>query len=107
MSTLSNGGPTWSIKLNRIKTRASSEPAAVFDNLGHVFDEDFLLDCFKTLDGKKAVGADGITKEDYEGDLSANITELLIRIRRGTYKPQPARMVEIPKEDGTPLPDSM
>ncbi len=104
MSTLSNGGPTWSIKLNRIKTLASSDPASVFDNLGHVIDEEFLLDCFKTLDGKKAVGADGITKEDYEGDLSANITELLIRIRRGTYRPQPARMVEIPKDDGSKRP---
>ncbi|HYX31581.1 MAG TPA: reverse transcriptase domain-containing protein [Oligoflexus sp.] len=76
----------------------------MFNNLGHVIDLPYLLDCFRRLDGNRAIGTDGITKEIYEGDLTANATELLISLKSGTYKPRPARLVEIPKEDGSSRP---
>jgi RNA-directed DNA polymerase len=49
------------------------------------------------VDGSKAIGVDGITKEN----LEENIKELVYEIRRGKYKPKAARLVEIPKEDGS------
>jgi RNA-directed DNA polymerase len=92
------------MKLARIGELSKGNKHFVFNNIGHIIDFDFLLDCFKTLDGKKALGVDGISKEVYREDLTANISELLIRIRRGTYRPRAARMVFIPKEDGSQRP---
>jgi len=63
-----------------------------------------LFDCYRELDGKKAVGIDGVTKLEYGQNLEGNLTDLLIRIRRGTYTPKPSRIVEIPKEDGSKRP---
>ena len=52
------------------------------------------------MDRDKAVGIDGITKEDYERDLEENLDALIERLKRKSYKPKPARRVEIPKENG-------
>jgi RNA-directed DNA polymerase len=100
VSTLSNGGTTWSTKLKRIRGLAEKDPSVVFNNLGHIIDMDFLLDTFRRLDGNKALGIDRISKEDYEYELGSNLTELLFRLRRGTYKPRASRTVKIPKADG-------
>jgi group II intron reverse transcriptase/maturase len=100
VATLSNGGQPWSTKLDRIGRTSKERAEVVFDNLGHIIDLHFLLDCFQQLDGAKAVGTDGVTKEIYAADLAVNLEELLIRIRRGTYAPRLARVVEIPKENG-------
>ena len=50
-------------KLDRIEQRSRKDPKAVFQNLGHALDLDLLRVCFHSLDGKKAVGIDGITKK--------------------------------------------
>ena len=100
MSTLSNGGTTWSTKLKRIRELAEKHKATVFNNIGHIIDLEFLIDTFHLLDGSKALGIDRMSKEDYGYELSSNLMELLFRIRRGTYKPQPSRLVKIPKPDG-------
>ncbi len=60
--------------------------------------------CFHGLDAKKAVGVDGITKEEYGRKLESNLQELLKKIRNGSYYPKPARIVEIPKADGSMRP---
>ena len=65
---------------------------------------DLLRTCFRSLDAKKAVGLDGITKEQYGKNLETNLRELLKRIRNGSYHPQPSRIVEIPKVDGSTRP---
>ena len=100
VSTLSNGGKTWSTKLRSIRALVESKPQTVLNNLGHILDFDFLADCFYALDGSKAIGMDDVNKEDYGYELTTNLTELLFRIRRGTYRPQAARIVKIPKADG-------
>ena len=45
----------------------------------------------------KATGIDGITKEEYEGNLDENIENLLERMKRFGYRPQSVRRVYIPK----------
>ncbi|KJW06413.1 putative reverse transcriptase [Orientia tsutsugamushi str. UT144] len=71
-----------------------------FNNLGHIIDLKMLEEQYKELDSKKAIGIDGITKEDYGTKLKANLLSLLTRVRKGQYQAKPARITEIPKEDG-------
>ena len=73
----------------------------VFNNLGHLLTVDMLKILYQQLDGKKAVGIDKVTKETYGEKLDENLNALMLKIRRGLYKPKPARITEIPKEDGS------
>ena len=43
----------------------------------HHFNEESLIECFHELDGKKALGADGIDKETYGKELNQNIPKLI------------------------------
>ncbi|GFN45421.1 group II intron reverse transcriptase/maturase [Candidatus Regiella insecticola] len=63
-----------------------------------------LIGQFHRLDGNKAVGIDRVTKAAYGENLDENVMSLVKRIRRGTYQPKPARIMEIPKEDGSKRP---
>jgi len=64
----------------------------------HHFNEDNLSQCFSALDGKKAVGEDGVTKSEYGEQLPSNIQDLITRMKRMGYRPGPVRQVLIPKE---------
>jgi group II intron reverse transcriptase/maturase len=46
---------------------------------------------------KKASGIDGVTKSDYDQSLQANLADLIARMKRFSYKPQPVRRTFIPK----------
>jgi group II intron reverse transcriptase/maturase len=104
VSALSNGGSTWSTKLQRIGELSARDKTLVFNNLGHIIDVAWLREVYRQLDGSKAIGIDGITKEAYGAKLEENLIALIKRIRRGQYQPRPARIVEIPKEDGSSRP---
>lgn len=91
-------------KLDRIEQRSRKYPQATFNNLGHAIDLDLLRACFYSLDARKAVGMDGITKKQYERKLESNLSEILKKIRNGSYYPKPSRIVEIPKADGSKRP---
>jgi group II intron reverse transcriptase/maturase len=90
--------------LDRIGWRATAHPETVFNNLGYAVTVELLLEAYQRLDRSKAVGVDKVTKEMYGENLDYNISELLKKIRKGTYRPQPVRIVEIPKEDGNTRP---
>lgn len=104
MSVHSIDGTTWSTKLTRIGAISSQDKSIVFNNLGYLIGDGILREMYRQLDRKKAVGIDGLNKEAYGDNLEENLKNLIQRIRRGTYKPQPARIVEIPKEDGSTRP---
>jgi retron-type reverse transcriptase len=63
-----------------------------------------LKEQYKELNGKKAIGVDGITKKEYGKKLAANLQLLLTRVRFGRYTAKPARITMIPKEDGSTRP---
>lgn len=48
-----------------------------------------------------AAGADGVSIEQFEGDLKNNLYKLWNRMSSGSYIPGPVRAVEIPKKGGT------
>jgi group II intron reverse transcriptase/maturase len=68
--------------------------------MGMLFREAGLMESFHRQPRNKAMGVDGISKEDYERNLAANIADLSARLRRMGYRPKPARRVYIPKANG-------
>jgi RNA-directed DNA polymerase len=52
----------------------------------------------KVKDNGGAAGADGVTIEQFEQDLSGNLYRLWNRMSSGSYFPGPVRAVEIPKK---------
>jgi RNA-directed DNA polymerase len=89
---------TTATKLNRIAKLSSENPAMEFKWLMPHINKESLTSCFYELDGKKAVGIDGITKEQYGENLEGNIDNLLARMKLMSYKPQAVKEVLIPKE---------
>jgi RNA-directed DNA polymerase len=85
-------------KLKRITWLSASDPDKRFDSLLHHFNEESLAACFDELDGTKAVGIDGITKAQYGENLGENLCDLVARMKRMAYRPQPIRQALIPKE---------
>lgn len=85
-------------KLNRIALLSKQDSKRSYESLMHHFNEESLKECFHELDGKKAVGADGIDKETYGKDLDQNISILITKMKSMSYRPGPVREVLIPKE---------
>src|SRR5262245_36426238 len=98
------GGPTATTGIERIATRARQAPQTRYTALMHYFTVDNLRACFEALDGSKAPGVDGVTKAMYGQHLEANLQGLPDKLHRMSYRPQPVRRVEIPKEDGSMRP---
>ena len=87
-------------KLERIAEISANLPRPEFTSLYHLINKEMLLQCHKELDGNKAVGVDEITKKEYERNLEQNIDDLVERLKRKSYKPQPSIRVYIPKSNG-------
>ncbi len=96
-----------STNLERIGEKARNDPELVFTSLyHHVSDVDNLRACYDALPKDRAVGVDGVTKEEYGKNLEANLHDLSGRLKRMAYKPQAKRRSYIPKpgsEKGRPL----
>ena len=84
-------------KLERIAWLSPKDPNKVFHQLMHHFNEESLTRCFHELDGRKAVGTDGMAKSQYGERLTENIKELVSKMKRMGYRPGPVREVQIPK----------
>jgi group II intron reverse transcriptase/maturase len=87
-------------KLERIADKSAKEPKLVFTSLYHLINEGMLIQCHRELDGRKAVGIDKVSKEEYESSLKSNIADLVRRLKTKSYKPQPSLRVYIPKGNG-------
>lgn len=89
---------TTDTKLARIAWISGRDPGKRFMSLMHLFNPESLTAAFHGLDGRKAVGADRVNKEEYGEKLHENIESLFGRMRRMAYRPGPVREVMIPKE---------
>ncbi len=87
-------------KLERISQLSKENPGMVFTSIGHLINKEMLKECHEKMDGDKAVGIDGVTKEEYGRNLEENLGRLVERLKKKSYRPQPARRVEIPKDNG-------
>ena len=94
-------------KLARISTLSANNPDMVFTSIGHLIDVELLSACHRDMDGKKAVGIDGVTKDEYGAKLKENLEILVKRLKNKSYRPKPALRVEIPKDNGKTRPLSI
>lgn len=91
-------------KLDFIGQRAAEEPNVRFNSLMHHINEGSLKANFYELGRNRAVGVDGVSWQEYEKELDANVEDLLRRMKRMGYRPQAARRVYIPKDKHTKRP---
>jgi len=91
-------------KLERISELAIQNPKMVFTSLYHLINIDLLRQSHREMDGNKAAGVDRVTKEAYESNLEENLSDLVARLKRKQYRPQPSLRVYIPKADGKQRP---
>ena len=70
------------IKLERIAEISATTKRPEFTSLYHLINAELLKQCHRELDGKKAVGIDKVTKEEYGKQLESNIAS---RSRHGGY----------------------
>ena len=94
-------------KLARISQLSKENPGMVFTSIGHLINKDLLKECHAKMDGNKAAGIDGVTKEEYGKNLEENLDNLAGKLRKKSYRPKPARRVEIPKDNGKTRPLSI
>jgi RNA-directed DNA polymerase len=85
----------WIVELARKK------PGTVLFSLNHVIDFEWMREAYIRTRKDGATGIDGVTAEDYEANLEANLKDLLGRIKSGSYKAPPVRRAYIPKADGS------
>ena len=91
-------GTTWT-KLSLISGHARRDQEFKFTSLAHLLDEEYLRDCYQSLNRNKAVGIDSVSWQEYGANLDRNLAQLVLGLKRKKYKPLPARRVYIPKND--------
>ena len=84
-------------KLKRIAEKARKDPKCQFTSLFHLMNFDLLWGCFWELKKCKASGIDQVTKDTYAENLMGNLDDLIGRLHRMAYIPQPVLRVYIPK----------
>ncbi len=90
-------------KLAKIAQVAKENLNERFTSLVHLINESSLTQCHYEMKANKASGVDAVTKEDYQENLDSHIGELVARMKRQAYKPQPVRRVYISKEGSDKL----
>lgn len=95
---------TKSPELVKVAERAKRHPEQRILALAHLIDEPALERTYRGLRRSAAVGVDGVTVEQYGGQLAANLQALRARMKAGQYRHQPIRRVNIPKENGATRP---
>ena len=90
-------------KLQRITSKACRDSKCRFTSLFHLMNRELLWECFWQLKDSRASGIDRVTKEQYAANLEDNLDDLIGRLHRMAYIPQPVRRVYIPKAGGTKM----
>jgi RNA-directed DNA polymerase len=88
----------WIVELARKK------PGTVLFSLNHVIDFEWMREAYLRTRKDGATGIDGVTAQEYEANLEANLRDLLDRIKSGRYEAPPVRRVYISKTDGSQRP---
>ncbi|HYW82229.1 MAG TPA: group II intron reverse transcriptase/maturase, partial [Spirochaetia bacterium] len=86
--------------LDRVRQVAVKDKNARFTALLHHVSVPRLMMAFEDLNPRAAPGVDGVTWQEYERDLVANLRDLHGRVQSGRYRASPSRRVYIPKADG-------
>lgn len=90
----------WQTFLRAIAEKASTDKHHRFGGLYRWLNQDVLRLCFFRLRKDAASGVDGVTYQEYEKNLEANLTDLEGRLRRKAYRARLVRRKLIPKGNG-------
>lgn len=99
--TMKGGGTSRKDQKIELISRLEEQRTLTTNTVDKISDQLHLLKAFRRVkrNGGTA-GTDGITLGEYERDLSANIKQLQIQLKAGTYEPNAVRGVEIEKPNG-------
>jgi group II intron reverse transcriptase/maturase len=100
-SAVHRSGESVETKLRRIAEKARREANFKFTSLYHLMNEELLRGCFKRLRNDAAAGIDKMTKDMYAENIEANLANLVDRLHKMAYIPQPVRRKYIPKPGST------
>ena len=87
-------------ELDLLSDRARRDGGCRIQNVARLLNAENLKGCFDLLKRDRAAGIDGVTLEAYGEGVGERLAELVERMKRQTYKPQPARRAYIPKANG-------
>jgi group II intron reverse transcriptase/maturase len=90
--------------LERVRQAAKARKKERFTALLHHVDVDLLKAAYYGLKRSAAPGVDGLTWQEYEQNLEANVVQLHARVHRGSYRALPTRRRYIAKADGRQRP---
>jgi RNA-directed DNA polymerase len=90
--------------LERVRQAAIRDRRARFSALFHHVSIERLREAFFCIKRDASAGVDGVSWEQYEGNLEENLQDLHSRLHRGAYRPKPSRRAYIPKPDGRKRP---
>jgi group II intron reverse transcriptase/maturase len=90
----------WQTFLRAIAEKASTDKHHRFGDLYRWLNRDVLRLCFFRLRKDAASGVDGVTYQEYEKNLEANLADLEGRLRRKVYRARLVRRKLIPKGNG-------
>ena len=90
----------WQTFLRTIAEKAQREQHHRFGDLYRWLNQDVLRLCFHRLRKDAASGVDGVTFQDYEKNLEANLVDLVGRLKRKAYRAKLVRRQYIPKGNG-------
>lgn len=62
-------------------------------NLASYINVESLRKAYKSMDGRKVVGIDRVTKDESGKDLNVKLSDLVARMKRGAYHSHPSRRV--------------
>lgn len=84
--------------LVRIEQIVAGNPERKLQTVMHYVNKETLLEVHQRQHNGKATGIDKVSKTEYEEDINENIENLLERMKKFQYRPQPVRRRYIPKE---------
>jgi group II intron reverse transcriptase/maturase len=90
----------WQTFLRAIAKKAREVKHHQFGDLYRWLNEEVLRVCFYRLRKDAASGVDGVSFQDYEKNLDANLTDLVGRLKRKAYRAKLVRRKYIPKSPG-------
>ena len=86
--------------LQGIAEKAKSQEKYRFRNLYGRLNEALLRDCWRDIRKDAAYGVDEVSAQAYEQDLDENISHLVERLKRKSYRAKLVRRHDIPTGDG-------
>ena len=84
-------------ELERIMEQISRRKGERIQNLASAINVHTLTGIHEDMDGKKAVGIDGVSKAEYSEGIEEKLEDLVSRLKREAYKPKESRRVYIDK----------